>query len=97
MLSQNKNAPAQVVHAKAACLIFESKFAEALECLHGMESMLPKTYFERAYCLYRLQKFQDALSVINSSNSESIRMKLLKAQVVCSAFQFMLFASRSSV
>mmetsp|Transcript_53609 Transcript_53609/g.149138 ORF Transcript_53609/g.149138 Transcript_53609/m.149138 type:complete len:665 (-) Transcript_53609:128-2122(-) len=37
--------------------------------------------FERAYCLYRLNRFQDALATLKSDNSDDWRRERLEAQV----------------
>ncbi|XP_035227394.1 signal recognition particle subunit SRP72-like [Stegodyphus dumicola] len=66
-------------HCKAVCLIHLNKFEDALKTL---EKHVSDSQFERAYCLYRLNRISEAYEALKSVNNPSWREKELLAQVL---------------
>ena len=71
-------------HCKMVNLLQLGKFKEALhqmETQSGLADMVDLT-FEKAYCLYKENKYQEALTVLDSSRSSNgLKHKELRAQL----------------
>jgi len=67
---------------KIVCLLQQSSFKSALDSINSNEKKgLLKMDFEKAYCLYRLNRLKEAESVISQIPEKSDREKDLLAQV----------------
>jgi signal recognition particle subunit SRP72 len=60
------------------CYLRQSKFAKALEVATPDKAFLA---FERAYCLYRLNKLQESIAVLDGIADKSMALQHLEAQV----------------
>ncbi|KAK3710774.1 hypothetical protein QZH41_016760, partial [Actinostola sp. cb2023] len=69
-------------HCKVVCLIQQSCFREAFEVINsGSKKGIKELPFEKAYCLYRLNKTDEALQILNDVPDQGQREKELTAQV----------------
>ncbi|CAD5115916.1 DgyrCDS4849 [Dimorphilus gyrociliatus] len=71
-------------HCRIVCLIQESKFEEALERIgknDKLTSEIGGLVFERAYCYYRLNKPNEAMNLLLSTEDPSDRERELLAQI----------------
>ncbi|XP_015908172.2 signal recognition particle subunit SRP72 [Parasteatoda tepidariorum] len=66
-------------HCKAVCHIHLSEFEDALKVL---DKNVPEANFERAYCLYRLNRVQEAHDKLKSLKDPNGKEKELLAQVL---------------
>jgi len=81
---QSKPDSAMVRRCRVFALLSLSKWAEALQACEGYATREEAFGFERAYCLYRLNRFQDALAAIDkgkSTGEDESTLKRLEAQV----------------
>ncbi|XP_020610040.1 signal recognition particle subunit SRP72-like [Orbicella faveolata] len=81
---QEKPDDKEAFHCKVIALIHQSFFREAVDVINsapkkGIEIDL---HFEKAYCLYRLNKTQEALDILNAIAEPLQHEKELKAQVL---------------
>ncbi|XP_048746270.2 signal recognition particle subunit SRP72-like [Ostrea edulis] len=67
---------------KIICLIKLDKFDEALTHIHKSKELSSYVAFEKAYCEYRLNRTQDALSTLRGISQPDTRIKELLAQVL---------------
>jgi signal recognition particle subunit SRP72 len=58
--------------AKAICYIQLGKFQEALDWIESKKLNVP---YERAYCLYRLNKLREALALLSQNDTFSLHLK----------------------
>ncbi|EFA83065.1 signal recognition particle 72 kDa subunit [Heterostelium album PN500] len=78
-------ADVEAFQCKVICLMFNSSFQEALDCLKNAAS--PSTQsepmlFEKAYCLYSLAKYNEALELIDKlKQQKTLRVQELEAQI----------------
>lgn len=71
-----------IVHkCRIFALLSLSRWAEALQSCDKYATDVEKFVFERAYCLYRLNRFQEALNLLEADDAPSGRSKCLEAQV----------------
>lgn len=63
---------------KVTCLVHVSKFLEALEEIDRIHGCL----FEKAYCLYRMERFDESLSILAKLPSSEVHVGELKAQIL---------------
>lgn len=77
-----ENAPedAEAKACELLCLIHSSKFEEAITLLERASDFGGERAFERAYCLYRLDRSDEALAVLQSCE-QGVREKQLLAQI----------------
>jgi signal recognition particle subunit SRP72 len=66
---------------KIVCLINLDKFDEALTSIDRFNDG-NDFHFEKAYCAYRLNKTEDAYSILKQCNDMGVKEKELLAQVV---------------
>jgi len=66
-----------VLRAKLFCLLQQYKWSESLALASRIEAG-----FEKAYCLYRLNRFEDAIKVIESEKVHDDRTTHLRAQIL---------------
>lgn len=62
------------------------KYQNALDILHKNFSDFDKLKSEEAYCLYRLNKFDELLNLLRknkSGNNSELNLRHLEAQMVC--------------
>ncbi|XP_072041807.1 LOW QUALITY PROTEIN: signal recognition particle subunit SRP72-like [Amphiura filiformis] len=67
---------------KVVCLIQLSQFQQAFKEIVNNPSFASALVFEKAYCQYRLNKINEALSTINAVSEPSQKLKELKGQVL---------------
>ncbi|XP_020904973.1 signal recognition particle subunit SRP72, partial [Exaiptasia diaphana] len=73
---------ADAFHCKVVCLVQQSCFREALDVVNsGSKKGIKELPFEKAYCLYRLNKTSEALEVLKDIPDQGQREKELTAQV----------------
>ncbi len=81
---------ADAFKCKIIAFIKLNQFGDVLSLLESPSTdkkLLAELGFERAYCLYRTRKFEEALDVIKSiPGASTVRAQELEAQVVCSFF-----------
>lgn len=65
------------LRCKITCLIHLSKFKDALKLIDKSSGYL----FEKAYCLYRLDQFEQSTQVLNSLSQSEVRVRELQAQI----------------
>ena len=76
-------------HCKIVCLVHSSKFAEALKLIESLsrkgggqgKSAARPYHFEKAYCLYRLERYGESRKTLESLPQEEERVKELLAQI----------------
>ena len=78
ILAQDDKDP-EALHCQLLCLMHQASFDEALALLDKRPELAPLAY-ERAYCLYRLKRFDDALRLLRPMTEH--KAKQLTAQVV---------------
>jgi hypothetical protein len=66
-------------HAVVTAHLNESEYAEAYTLLQNMPDLTSAFPFLHSYCLYRLNRFEDALAILGSSNDDNAHVAL-KAQ-----------------
>ncbi|XP_067133039.1 signal recognition particle subunit SRP72 [Centruroides vittatus] len=71
----------KALHCKVVCLIHLSDFENAYNLLEK-HSTLSELQFEKAYCLYRLNRIQEAWSILQNSSQSNDKLKELSAQVL---------------
>ena len=73
----------EALQAQCYALAQADQYAPLLELLNAT-TLLPKdqAIFQKAYCLYRLQRYQEALKLIASATNPSVHLKHLEAQTV---------------
>ncbi|XP_046657297.1 signal recognition particle subunit SRP72-like [Daphnia pulicaria] len=64
------------------CYIQESDFKNGLSTINKNAALSDSMTFEKAYCLYRLNRTQESLAVLNKENNPEAKHKELKAQVL---------------
>lgn len=64
------------------CYIQESDFKNGLAVINKNPSLSETMSFEKAYCLYRLNRTQESLAVLNKEANLETKHKELKAQVL---------------
>ncbi|XP_076067032.1 signal recognition particle 72 [Oratosquilla oratoria] len=67
---------------KIVAQIHQDQFADALATCNKAVKCTEALAYEKAYCLYRLNKVEDAWKAIGASADDSMRMKELKAQIL---------------
>ena len=74
---------ADALHAKVVALIELGKAAEALQVLDSSAELVDEYVFERAYCLYTLNREADALALLmpGGASPGETRMMALAAQI----------------
>jgi signal recognition particle subunit SRP72 len=75
-----------VLHCKIVCLIQCSKFSEALKmidsCARKSGKDAPHPYlFEKAYCLYRLERYEESRKTLEGLPQDEERVRELSAQI----------------
>lgn len=74
----------QALHCKIVCLIQLSKFQEAGKLIDTLGKKVdnPQTYlFEKAYCLYRLEKYKESQHVLGKLPQSDPHVRELQAQI----------------
>merc|ERR1712226_173731 len=70
------------IKCKSVCLIQQSCFQEALDVIVSTEKKgLLQMPFEKAYCLYRLNRLNESAAILNTIEEPSLQEKELLAQV----------------
>ncbi|XP_022094450.1 signal recognition particle subunit SRP72-like [Acanthaster planci] len=69
-------------HCKVVCLIQLSQFQHAIKEIANNPALASGLMFEKAYCQYRLNRIQDALTTIKGVSNPSPKLKELKGQVL---------------
>lgn len=70
------------IKCKIVCLVQQSCFQEALDVIVSTEKKgLLQMPFEKAYCLYRLNRLEESASILNENQEPSLQEKELLAQV----------------
>ena len=84
------------LHCKVVCLVQLSKFAEALKLVDSLAGKTKegRLQFERAYCLYRLERYEESWKIIEALPSDEPRVKELAAQI---AYRFEDYGAAASV
>ena len=84
-----KSDETEAFQAQCYALAQSDQFGALLD-LVGSTTLLPKdrAIFQKAYCLYRLQRHQEALKLIASVANPSVELKHLEAQAVRCPFEF---------
>lgn len=78
----------EALQAQCYALAQSDQFAPLLD-LVSSTTLLPKdqVVFQKAYCMYRLSRHQEALKLIASVQNPSVHLKHLEAQAVCSLYR----------
>ncbi|PJF17120.1 hypothetical protein PSACC_03078 [Paramicrosporidium saccamoebae] len=82
LVEADDNSENELIRAKIVLLVLEENFAEALNLLNTTDVSTEGLVFERAYCQYRLGKYQAALEIVNGAEGSDPRLYTLKAQVL---------------
>ena len=73
------------LHCKLVCLVQCSKFVEALKLIDSPASRAARQsgafHFEKAYCLYRLERYEESKKALQALPSEEERVRELSAQI----------------
>ena len=88
ILSLSPNDP-DALHCKIVCLVHSSKFAEALKLIETLsrkgggqgKDAVRSYHFEKAYCLYRLERYEESRKTLESLPREEERVRELLAQI----------------
>ena len=67
-------------HCRMVCLMQLSKFEDALKQIRDTHFKID-LIFEEAYCLYRLNKPEEALEILENASNKSDKVKELQAQI----------------
>ena len=67
-------------HCRMVCLMQVGKFEDALKQIRDTHFKVDLT-FEESYCLYRLNKPEEALAIIEESGKKSEKIRELQAQI----------------
>ena len=88
------------LHCKVVCLVQTSEFSEALKLIDSLsrksaakEGAL-SLLFEKAYCLYRLERYEESRKILKSLPQEEERVRELSAQI---AYRLEEYGAASSV
>ncbi len=76
---------AEAIHCKVVCLLQLSRFNDAISLIDTLnkKGQKPSLFqFEKAYCLYRLEKYGENTSVLQSLPQDEHRVRELSAQIV---------------
>ncbi|XP_022250049.1 signal recognition particle subunit SRP72-like [Limulus polyphemus] len=73
---------AKAFHCKIVCLIHLSKFDIAIKTIEKNSKLSESLNFEKAYCLYRLNKIKEAWALLKDEKDASFKIKELTAQVL---------------
>ncbi|CAH3122603.1 unnamed protein product [Pocillopora meandrina] len=81
---QEKPDDKEAFHCKVICLIHQSCFREAVDVIRSASNkgIDIELRFEKAYCLYRLNKTQEALDILDAIAEPTQAEKELKAQIL---------------
>ena len=83
----------EALHCKIICLIQCSKFVEALKIIDSLASG-EGTQFEKAYCLYRLERYEESRKTLEGLPPREERVRELSAQI---AYRLEDYGTASSV
>ncbi|OQR71696.1 signal recognition particle 72 kDa protein-like [Tropilaelaps mercedesae] len=73
----------KAIQCKLVCLMQLSKFQEAFDFVQRNEDNLTvDVSFERAYCLYRLNRTDEALEALGPASEDDFRKKELRGQIL---------------
>lgn len=81
-LLQEDGTDATAFHCKIVCLIKDDKFDQALTAIHKSKELSSNLHFEKAYCQYRLNRTQEALTTLRAVEKPDNRIKELLSQVL---------------
>lgn len=73
----------EALHCKVVCLVQQSKFQEAVKVIDAASKKSEKQLylFEKAYCLYRLEKYSESRHLLQKLPQNEQRVRELLAQV----------------
>ena len=73
----------QALHCKIVCLIQLSKFQEAGKLIDTLNKKAesPQYIFEKAYCLYRLEKYKESRQILSKLPQSDPHVRELQAQI----------------
>ena len=73
----------KALHSTAVCLIRVGQFEDALKAIGRMDAAAQRDVsFEKAYCLYRLNRVEEALDLLLSLKSQEQKIRELMAQAL---------------
>lgn len=78
---ETESGDADALATQLLCFVHVGRFEDALALLDANNSIADERKFERAYVLYRLNKFDTALEVLKSCTDRTARERELAAQI----------------